>query len=68
MDLPKRKPTRLPHYDYSKSGYYFVTISSQNKAKIFGNIVGQGSPLPQLSTQGEIVEKTILSLNKNIRI
>ena len=64
MNLPKRKPSRLKDYDYSQNGYYFVTVCTQNKAKIFGNIVGEGSPLPQLSTQGKIVEKTLLSLNQ----
>ena len=63
IDLPK-KPTRLKDYDYSQNGYYFITVCTHNKAKIFGNIVGEGSPLPQLSTQGRIVEKTILSLNQ----
>ena len=64
MDLPKRKPTRLKNYDYSQNGYYFITICSQNKAKIFGNIVGEGSPLPKLSFCGKIVENAILSVNE----
>ena len=64
MELPKRKPTRLKNFDYSQSGYYFITICSKNKAKIFGNIVGEGFPLPQLFLNGKIVEKTILSVNK----
>jgi len=40
MGIPKRKPTRLKNYNYSTSGYYFVTICAKNKEKIFGNIVG----------------------------
>ncbi len=64
MDLPKRKPVRLKNFDYSKNGYYFITICSYNKAKIFGNIVGEGFPLPQLSIQGEIAQKYILKINK----
>ena len=66
MDLPNRKPTRLKDCDYSKAGYYFVTICSQNKAKIFGNIVGDGVydiPKIKLSPKGEIVEKYIQKLN-----
>ena len=29
-----------------------------------GNVVGEGSPLPQLTGQGKIVEKYILDINK----
>ena len=38
-NLPQRKQLRLKHYDYSQPGYYFVTICSQDKLNIFGNIV-----------------------------
>ncbi len=62
--FPNRKPTRLKGYDYSIGGYYFITICSKDKAKIFGSIVGEGFPLPKLTPQGEIVEKTILSVNE----
>ena len=63
-ELPKRKSARLKDYDYSGNGYYFVTICAQNKAKIFGEIVGEGFPLPQLSKYGKIVEKCIFSINE----
>lgn len=26
MALPRRKPNRLPNYDYSQAGYYFITV------------------------------------------
>ena len=29
VDLPKRKPLRLPEYDYSSPGAYFVTGCTQ---------------------------------------
>ena len=29
MELPKRKPLRLPNYDYSAPGAYFVTICTR---------------------------------------
>ena len=64
MDLPKRKPTRLKDYDYSQSGYYFVTICTYNKQKTLCEIVGEGSPLPQLTIDGEIVNNCILNINK----
>ncbi len=41
--LPKsrshnRKSARLQNYDYSQSGYYFVTICTQNRVNYFGEI------------------------------
>lgn len=37
-----RHSIRLNGFDYSKSGYYFVTICTQNRDEIFGKIVGAG--------------------------
>jgi len=34
----KRKPLRLKKYDYSKPGYYFVTICAQDRQCLFGNV------------------------------
>jgi len=31
--------TRLPDYDYSQSGYYFITICTQNRINYFGNVI-----------------------------
>lgn len=39
-NLPYRKSIRLKNYDYSSNGYYFVTICTQNREKLFGEIVG----------------------------
>ncbi|MFH1847277.1 MAG: transposase [Candidatus Omnitrophota bacterium] len=36
--LPARKPIRLKQYDYSQSGYYYVTICTYNRQKLFGDI------------------------------
>ena len=35
MELPKRKTNRLNDYDYTKVGYYFVTICIENKIERF---------------------------------
>ena len=35
MKLPIRKPTRLPDYDYSSPGAYFVTMCCQNRNPYF---------------------------------
>jgi len=52
-----RKSIRLPDYDYSKSGYYFVTLALQNRSKLFwdGNI---------LNDAGAMVESVILEIPK----
>ena len=35
MEQPKRKQIRLKDYDYSKEGFYFVTLCTQNRQGIF---------------------------------
>ena len=36
--LKNRKANRLKDYDYSKDGYYFITICTQDREKYFGTI------------------------------
>lgn len=57
MQLPKRKPNRLPEFDYSSNGAYFVTICTQGRRKLLCDIVGDGSPVPM--KQGMIAEKYV---------
>ena len=64
MELPIRKPTRLPRFDYSTPGAYFITICTKDRKNIFGNIVGGGAfdaPYTNLSRTGITVEKFIKS-------
>ena len=35
----KRKQLRLKEYDYSTSGYYFITICTQNRKEILSKII-----------------------------
>ena len=42
MELPQRKPNRLPNFDYSTPGAYFITICAKDHKCIFGHIVGGG--------------------------
>jgi putative transposase len=35
-ELKKRKQIRLPNYDYSENGFYFVTVCSNARESIFG--------------------------------
>ena len=37
-NLSKRKILRLKNYDYSQSGMYYVTISTNHKQKLFGHV------------------------------
>ncbi len=30
---------RLPDYDYSQAGYYFITVTTQNRVHLFGEII-----------------------------
>ena len=41
-----RKSSRLKNYDYSKTGAYFITICTKNRAPILSTIVGAGSARP----------------------
>ena len=57
-----RKQMRLPQYDYSQSGYYFVTICIKNHKCYFGNIDltdrhAYQSPEIKLSEIGKIAEQ-----------
>jgi len=42
-----RKQIRLKNYDYSQSGLYFITICTQNRECLFGDIVGARRDAPQ---------------------
>ncbi len=39
QDYHHRRSIRLPNYDYSLSGYYFVTICTYQKQCLFGEII-----------------------------
>lgn len=64
--IKKRKTNRVPGYNYSKNGTYFVTICTDNHKYIFGNFapltVGDcvyAVPEISLSPIGELIEKYI---------
>ena len=62
---PVRKPNRLHQYDYSLPGYYFITVCTKNRQKIFGEIVSTGettAPSIILNSCGRIVDEAILSI------
>ena len=52
--MPLRKPLRLSHFDYATPGAYFVTVCTQDRACLFGE-VRDGAV--HLSESGGIVEQ-----------
>ena len=58
MELPQRKPNRIPEYDYSQNGAYFVTICTQDRKKILSTIVGDDAHIVP-KPYGRIAEKYI---------
>ena len=47
---PKRKSPRLQEYDYTTPNYYFITICTQQKKKLFGEI-GNINRFGQIATE-----------------
>lgn len=69
QDFPQRKPVRLKEYDYAQNGFYFVTICTQDRECLFGQVIiehvgaTRGSPAyVQLNQNGFAVEEVLRSL------
>ena len=66
-DLPQGKHHRLKNYDYSKPGYYYVTINTHNNKKVLSK-VGRGLAPAEieiiLSPIGEIAKEQLFSLEE----
>ena len=58
-NLSKRKRLRLKNYDYSQSGYYFITICTHDRRNLFGSIVDGRI---KLNHYGKIVEQDLLKM------
>lgn len=65
MKEPKRKQIRLKGYDYSQNGCYFVTICTQNRQCIFGDIVNNKMVLNDI---GKMIKNNWESLPKRFPI
>lgn len=52
---PRRKSIRLPHYDYTQAGAYFVTIVTRKRVPLFGEVLNGGV---ELSQYGQIARRT----------
>jgi putative transposase len=60
--LPKRKNIRLANYDYSRGGYYFITICTRDKKRILWEVeeaCNLPSEKPPLSKIGRIIDSEI---------
>jgi REP element-mobilizing transposase RayT len=60
--MRERKHIRLKDYDYSKDGYYFITICSKGRKEFFGDI-SEGEI--NLNRYGEIVNQCWCNLPKH---
>ena len=60
-DLQTRKNIRIPDYDYSTPGAYFITVCINDRKPILWN-VGAATCRPNLSKIGSVVEKAILQI------
>ena len=38
MEYPRKKPNRLPDYDYSQNGAYFITICTKDRKHLLSRI------------------------------
>lgn len=60
MSLPERKRNRLQNYDYSQNGTSFITICTQNRAKVLSKItVKDDVPILILTQTGKIIDDFI---------
>jgi putative transposase len=60
IEKHRRRAVRLKGYDYSRAGAYFVTVCTQSKLNLFGDIVDGAM---QLNNAGRMVEKWWIELN-----
>ncbi len=66
VDVPFRKQLRLNGFNYSKAGYYYITICTLNRQETLCKIVGGDAhiaPSVLLSEHGKIIEKYIKNID-----
>ena len=63
-DYPVRRPNRIPQYDYSSPGSYFLTFCTKDRAPILGQILsgdGAGATV-RLTPCGELTEAAVRAI------
>jgi len=66
--LNKRKKNRLQNYDYSASGYYYITICTKNFIEYFGEISNEKMKLNELGNIADSKCRRIPDHYANIEI
>lgn len=62
--LPQRKSIRLPKWDYSQSGYYFITVCTHNRICLFGKIIDGKMVLDDI---GEMIQKWLMKIPERFK-
>jgi len=60
-NLPKRKPIRMEHHDYSTPGAYFITVCINGRNPLLWDM-GAAISRPKLSGIGLVVETAIIQI------
>ena len=70
MPYYQRKNPRLPHYNYSGNGIYFITICTNGRKNILSHIVPDSdeSYISQLTEYGMVTESVIKGLSERFPI
>lgn len=71
MDYANRKGLRLPGYDYSRAGGYFITVCTHKRSCILSRVLsGNENRRSQieLTNLGRIAEEVLLQLEKQYNI
>lgn len=71
MEPKSRKQNRIPEYDYSQNGAYFITVCTQDRRKVLSRISVVGTPVlgcPQaphleLLPYGQVAERYIRQID-----
>ena len=67
-EIHHRRSIRLANYDYSKAGFYFITLCTYQKQYLFGEIIHDEMKLNQI---GRVVKEELLkslSIRKEIEL
>ena len=64
--MHNRHSIRLPNYNYSNKGFYFITICTKNKQHILSHITPRGEV--QLTPLGSIIDSYLNKIYYHIKI
>src|ERR1039458_4527179 len=65
---PNRQSIRLPQYDYASEGAYYVTICTQNRLQLFGQIKDKTMHLSSAGIMVQKIWERIPSFGPNISL